>query len=119
MFTALTLLSALSACRRTVSRKFLSTSAWLRGLCLSSSSALATSSPASDRRRHTPVCCCVLCEQQGTGEQAMRAARGDYGLFLRLVGSLSPLGRSSPEQKNSATKPAHRWAAGLGLAKPH
>ena len=113
-----TLLLALSACRRTVGRKLLSSSAWLRGLCQRSPSALAASSPISDSRRHTPVCGCVLCEQQGTGEQAMRAACGDYGRFLRLVGSLSPLSSSSPEQTNSTNKPRARWAAERGLSKP-
>ena len=38
-----------------------------------------------DPRRHSPVCCCLLCEQQGTGEQAMRSVRGNYRRFLARV----------------------------------
>ncbi len=30
----------------------------------------------------TNACCCRLCEQLGTGEQAMRSVRGDYQRFL-------------------------------------
>ena len=65
MPTALTLLSTLSASRQaadsTVSRK-------------------------ADPSKHSAVCCCSLCEQRGTGEQAMRAVRGDYPRFLARVG---------------------------------
>ncbi len=45
-------------------------------------SAVSTISPQPDPRRHSPVCCCSLCEQCGTGEQAMRSVRGDYQRFL-------------------------------------
>ena len=112
------LLFMLSACRRAVGRQLSAASTWLRARGQRPPSAPAASSPASDTRRHTPVCCCLLCEQQDAGEQAMRAARGDYRRFLRFVGSLSPLPGSSPEQTNSAHKPAPRWAADLGLSKP-
>ena len=43
--------------------------------------------PPPDPSRHSMVCCCLLCEQYGTGEQAMRAAQGDYGQFLASVRS--------------------------------
>ena len=43
--------------------------------------------PTPDPRRHSMICCCRLCEQQDTGEQAMRSARGDYGQFLASIRS--------------------------------
>ena len=50
-------------------------------------SAGANLQPSPDPRRHSMVCCCKLCEQQGTGEQAMRSARGDYRHFLASIHS--------------------------------
>ena len=49
----------------------------------------AERSPTSlpNPRLHSPVCCCLLCEQTGTGEQAMRSVGGDYEQFLAHVGS--------------------------------
>jgi len=44
--------------------------------------AISTVSRAPDARRHSAVCCCRLCEQRGTGEQAMRSVGGDYQRFL-------------------------------------
>ena len=72
------LLFLLSACHRAVGRKLAAASVWLRRRGQSPPSALAASSPATEPRRHTPVCCCLLCEAHGSGEPAMRAARGDY-----------------------------------------
>ena len=79
--------------------------------------AVSTVSQRPDPSKHSAVCCCSLCEQRGTGEQAMRAARGDYRRFLRFVGSLSPLPGSPPAQTNSANKPS-RWAAGPSISNP-
>lgn len=45
---------------------------------------------APDPRRHSAVCCCLLCEQHGTGEQAIRQARGNYSGFLALVAASKP-----------------------------
>ena len=42
----------------------------------------ATVPRAPDASRHSAVCCCRLCEQRGTGEQAMRSVGGDYQRFL-------------------------------------
>ena len=47
----------------------------------------ANLSPTADASRHSMVCCCLSCEQQGTGEQAMRSARGDYPQFLASIRS--------------------------------
>ena len=55
-----------------------------------SPSAGAHAPPTPDPRRHSMVCCCLLCEQRGTGEQAMRSAHGDYGRFLASVRSAAP-----------------------------
>jgi len=48
----------------------------------SQAAATSTVSRAPDPRRHSAVCCCRLCEQRGTGEQAMRSVGGDYQRFL-------------------------------------
>ena len=48
----------------------------------SQATAASTVLPAPDPRRHSAVCCCRLCEQRGTGEQAMRSVGGDYQRFL-------------------------------------
>ena len=116
--TGSTLLFMLSACRRTVGRKLKAASAWLRTWGHRAPSASASSSPASDTRRHTPVCCCLRCEQQGTGEQAMRSVRGDYRRFLWFVGARSPRASFPAEQTNSSSEPALRWAAGPELSEP-
>ena len=50
--------------------------------------AVSTVSRPPDPRRHSAVCCCRLCEQRGTGEQAMRSVGGDYRRFLARVGTL-------------------------------
>jgi hypothetical protein len=68
----LTLLSTLSAFRRTAG---------------SQAAAGSTFSRTPDPRKHSAVCCCSLCEQRGTGEQAMRSVRGDYPRFLSRVGT--------------------------------
>ena len=44
--------------------------------------AVSTVLQTPDPRRHSAVCCCRLCEQRGTGEQAMRSVGGDYQRFL-------------------------------------
>ena len=71
MATELTLLSTLSASRRTAG---------------SQAAAGSTFSRTPDSSKHSAVCCCSLCEQRGTGEQAMRSVRGDYPRFLSRVG---------------------------------
>ena len=48
----------------------------------SQAAAVSTVLLAPDPRRHSAVCCCRLCEQRGTGEQAMRSVGGDYQRFL-------------------------------------
>ena len=48
----------------------------------SQAAAASTVSRTPDPRRHSAVCCCRLCEQRGTGEQAMRSVGGDYQRFL-------------------------------------
>ena len=48
----------------------------------SQTAAVSTVPPAADPRRHSAVCCCRLCEQRGTGEQAMRSVGGHYQRFL-------------------------------------
>jgi len=48
----------------------------------SQAAATSTVSRTPDPRRHSAVCCCRLCEQRGTGEQAMRSVGGDYQRFL-------------------------------------
>ncbi len=53
----------------------------------SQATATSTVFQTPDPRRHSAVCCCRLCEQRGTGEQAMRSVGGDYQRFLaRLAG---------------------------------
>ena len=76
----LTLLFALSAPRRASEPQ----------TGLNHSAADATVPQAPDPRRHSVVCCCLLCEQHGTGEQALRAVRGDYARFLARVASPKP-----------------------------
>ena len=77
MTTDLTLLFSMSASRRAAEQE----------AGLNHSAAAATVPRAPDPSRHSAVCCCSLCEQQGTGEQAMRLAGGDYRGFLALVRS--------------------------------
>ena len=91
------LLFMLSACRRAVGRKLKAASAWLAKCCQIRPSSEAPIPPASDARRHSIVCCCLRCEQQGTGEQAMRSVGGDYRRFLARVRSTDRLDRSSDE----------------------
>jgi hypothetical protein len=67
MPTDLTLLPSLSTPRQATS---------------SQAGATSTVSRTPDPRRHSAVCCCGLCEQRGTGEQAMRSVGGDYRRFL-------------------------------------
>ena len=70
-------------------------------------SAGATAPRMPDPRRHSVVCCCLLCEQHGTGEQAMRAVGSDYERFLARVSSSMPrldrpaCGRPKPSRKPS------------------
>ena len=71
MTDTLTLLSTLSASRRAAG---------------SQATAVSTVPRAPDPSKHSVVCCCSLCEQRGTGEQAMRSVRGDYPRFLSRVG---------------------------------
>ncbi len=54
------------------------------------STASASVPRAPDPTRHSSVCCCLLCEQHGTGEQAMRQARGNYSRFLSFVDISKP-----------------------------
>ena len=90
MPTDLTLLFAMSALRRATART--------TGLINSASLDHAQPPPPAettfphtpDSSRHSAVCCCLLCEQRGTGEQAMRAAGGDYDHFLAHVASPRP-----------------------------
>ena len=63
--------------------------------------ATSTVSRSPDPRRHSAVCCCKLCEQRGTGEQAMRAVGGDYRRFLARVGIL-PSSLLSPSRWRDA-----------------
>ena len=67
MATELTLLLSLSTARQAAG---------------SQAPAVSTASRTPDPRRHSAVCCCRLCEQLGTGEQAMRSVGGDYQRFL-------------------------------------
>jgi len=67
MATDLTLLPSLSTSRQATG---------------SQAAAVSTVLQAPDPRRHSVVCCCRLCEQRGTGEQAMRSVGGDYQRFL-------------------------------------
>ena len=67
MATDLTLLSSLSTPRQAADSQAESGSAFVR---------------VPDPGLHSAVCCCRLCEQRGTGEQAMRSVRGDYQQFL-------------------------------------
>jgi len=53
-----------------------------RQATVSQAATTSTVSRAPDPRRHSVVCCCCLCEQRGTGEQAMRLVGGDYQRFL-------------------------------------
>ena len=64
---ALTLLSTLSTSRQATG---------------SQATAVSTFSRTPDPSKHSAVCCCSLCEQRGTGEQAMRSVGGDYQRFL-------------------------------------
>lgn len=65
-------------------------------------------------RQHSVVCCCLLCEQYGTGEQAMRSVRGDYAQFLALV--VSPTSQAAAPMatepssggKSSRQEPKHQ-----------
>ena len=77
----LTLLSPLSANRRAAEHE----------TNLSHSAEGATVPRTPDPSRHSAVCCCRLCEQRGTGEQAMRSVGGDYRRFLARVGTLPSL----------------------------
>ena len=73
MTPLLTLLSTLSASRQVIGGRV---------------PAVSTVSRTPDPSKHSAVCCCSLCEQRGTGEQAMRSVGGDYRRFLARVGSL-------------------------------
>jgi hypothetical protein len=73
---------------------------------------LSTQAPPAERsltsppnpRLHSPVCCCLLCEQSGTGEQAMRSVGGDYERFLAQVASpLVPAASQSAASNLPAT----------------
>ena len=63
--------------------------------------AVSTVSRTPDTRRHSAVCCCTLCEQRGTGEQAMRAVGGDYRRFLARLG-IVPSSLLSPNRWRDA-----------------
>ena len=105
MATDLTLLLLLSALRRTAG----SSSELIRSAepdqAQLATSADATFPRAPNPRRHSAVCCCMLCEQQGTGEQAMRSVGGDYRRFLAIVGSRVPSAGASGNGQNQAHKP--------------
>ena len=91
------LLFMLSACRQAVGLKLKAASAWLSKCRQIRPSSEIPVQPASDARRHSIVCCCLLCEQQGTGEQAMRSVGGDYRRFLARVRSPDLRDRSFDE----------------------
>ncbi len=72
MSIAPTLLSTLSASHRAAGGQ---------------ATAASTVPQTPDPSKHSAVCCCSLCEQRGTGEQAMRSVCGDYPRFLSRVGT--------------------------------
>ena len=64
-----------------------------------------------DPRLHSPVCCCLLCEQAGTGEQAMRSAGGDYERFFNSSRcALSASYFSVRDRLNPSRAPSHSSA---------
>ena len=69
----------------------------------SQAAAVSTVSQTPDPRRHSAVCCCRLCEQRGTGEQAMRSVGGDYRRFLARVGTLPSSLKSPPRWRDAAS----------------
>ena len=73
-------------------------------------SAGANTPPTPDPRRHSMLCCCHLCEQRGTGEQAMRSAHGDYALFLATVRSATP----RDDEPTARTPPNYRKPSRTG-----
>ena len=81
----------------------LSTSPSRQAAC-SQAPAVSTASLTPDPSRHSAVCCCTLCEQRGTGEQAMRAVGGDYRRFLVRVGTLPSSLMSASRWRGTAGK---------------
>ncbi len=110
MANSLTLLPMLSAPRRDSDPPSEVSHSSPTGLAPLASAVSASVPRAPDPSRHSPVCGCLLCEEYGTGEQAMRQARGNYSRFLTLVASskpstdaaASPTGRSVSRGRLSA-----------------
>ena len=110
MATTLTLLFLMSASRRTAGHTPEADATSALKLTQERLAAEADSSPRPGPRRHSPVCCCSLCEQAGTGEQAMRSVGGDYERFLASVAS--PVARAgSPTASPKPSRKPSRYGA--------
>ena len=119
MPTDLTLLFLMSASRRTAGHKPEAGATSESKQTQERLAAGADSSPWPDPRRHSPVCCCLLCEQSGTGEQAMRSVGGDYGRFLASVGSSAPRsGSPTATSPKPSRKPSRYGASPMRRREP-
>ena len=101
----------MSASRREAGQKIELNHSASAGHAQPSSSAEATFPRAPDPSRHSLVCCCLLCEQRGTGEQAMRSVGGDYARFLARVASPRPRSDASADDRPTPTRKPSRYGA--------
>ena len=111
MHSTLTLLFAMSASRREAGQKIELNHSASAGHAQPSSSAEATFPRTPDPSRHSLVCCCRLCEQRGTGEQAMRSVGGDYARFLARVASPRPRTDAPAADRPTPTRKPSRYGA--------
>ena len=111
MSTTMTLLLPMSPCRRMAGHKPELGATSASKQTQERLAAGADSSPRPNPRRHSPVCCCLLCEQAGTGEQAMRSVRGDYERFLASVASPVTRTGSSPAASPKPSRKPSRYGA--------
>ena len=118
MATDLTLLFLMSASRRTAGHKPELGATSASKQTQERLAAGADSSPRPDPRRHSLVCCCLLCEQSGTGEQAMRSVGGDYERFLASVASPAPRACSPTASPKPSRKPSRYGAFPMRRREP-
>ena len=105
------MLFPMSPCRRTVGHKSEPDATSALKLTQERLEAGADSSPRPDPRRHSSVCCCLLCEQVGTGEQAVRSVAGDYERFLASVTSPAPRSGSPTAPSPKPSRKPSRYGA--------
>jgi len=101
----------MSASRREAGQKIELNHSGSAGHAQPSSSAEATFPRTPDPSRHSLGCCCLLCEQRGTGEQAMRSVGGDYARFLACVASPRPRTDAPAGDPFTPTRKPSRYGA--------